>query len=285
MKHFSLDRRVLMTGIGLLIALASALPVQADGHAIDTPETVEVRSGALTLRGLLWRPAGRGPFPAVLFNHGSGPAADPSRPALLGPTFAKQGYLFHYLYRRGAGLSADEGTNSEELMNRAFASKGQEGRNEGQLQLLDIELGDARAGLAFLRAEPRVDARRIVVAGHSFGGQLALLLTERDAQLRAAVVFGAAAASWEASPKLRSRLLAAVGRTSVPVFFIHAANDFSVSSGKALAAEMTRLGKPNRVKIYPTIGKTPSEGHDFVHAGVRAWEPDVFPFLREYVQP
>ncbi len=277
--------RVPMLSISLLIALVSALPVQADGQTLGKPDTVEVRSGALTLRGLLWRPAGQGPFPAVLFNHGSGPATDPSRPAILGPAFAGHGSLFLYLFRGGAGLSADQGTNSEELMNRALAEKGQEGRNEVQLQLLDVELSDVLSGVAFLRAQSQVDARRIAVAGHSFGGQLALLLAEWDAQLRAVVVFGAAAASWDASPKLRSRLLAAVGRTRVPVFFIHAANDFSVSPGKALAEEMTRLGKPNRVKIYPTVGQTPGEGHDFVHLGLATWEPDVFSFLDEHMRP
>ena len=63
----------------LAIGLASGLPAPAVGQALGTPDTVLVQSGALTLRGLLWRPSGRGPFPAVLFNHGSGPASDPSK--------------------------------------------------------------------------------------------------------------------------------------------------------------------------------------------------------------
>src|SRR5947209_20530169 len=36
------------------------------------PQVVEFPSGTLHLRGYLWRPAGPGPFPAVLFSHGSG---------------------------------------------------------------------------------------------------------------------------------------------------------------------------------------------------------------------
>lgn len=268
-----------------VLVLASAQPVQAPGQVLLAPETVVVQSGALTLRGLLWRPSGRGPFPAVLFNHGSGPASDPHKPAILGAAFARHGYVFLYLFRRGAGLSADRGTNSAELMARALAEKGQEGRNELQLQLLEIELSDVVAGLAFLRAHAEVDARRVAVAGHSFGGQLTLLLGERDANVRAAVVFGAAAASWEHSPKLQARLVAAVGRTSAPVFFIHAANDYSVAPGSALAAEMARLGRPHRVKIYPPIGQTPAEGHDFVHVGLSTWEPDVFAFLDERMAP
>ena len=109
-----------------------------------------------------------------------------------------------------------------------------------QLELLDRELGDVQDGLDFLRGRREVDRRRIAVAGHSFGGQLSLLLSERDSTLRAAVVFGAAAGSWEGSPKLRARLVAAVDRTVVPVMFVHAANDYSVAPGKVLAAEMAK---------------------------------------------
>jgi dienelactone hydrolase len=170
-------------------------------------------------------------------------------------------------------------------MDRARAEKGQEGRNELQLQLLETEFSDVLAGLAFLRVRSEVDSRRIAVAGHSFGGQLTLLLAEREAAVRAAVVFGAAAASWAPSPKLQARLLTAVRRTSAPVFFMHAANDFSVEPGKALDAEMTQLGKPHTLKIYPAVGHTPQEGHDFVHLGLSAWEPDVFAFLGQHMRP
>jgi dipeptidyl aminopeptidase/acylaminoacyl peptidase len=71
----------------------------------------------------------------------------------------------------------------------------------------------------------------------------------------------------------------AVGRTPAPVFFIHAANDFSTASGEALAAEMQRLGKPHRLKIYPAVGRTAHEGHNFLYRPEATWEPDVFAFL------
>ncbi len=267
------------------VAFAWAIPIQTKGQPAERPETVVVQSGVLTLRGLLWRPSGRGPFPAVLFSHGSGPAAYPQKPAALGPAFVRHGYVFLYLFRRGAGLSADQGTNSEELMSRALREKGQDARNELQLQLLETELSDVVGGLAFLRGRPEVDSGRTAAAGHSFGGSLTLLLAEREPSLRAAIVFGAAAGSWESSLKLRSRLLAAVGHTNVPIFFIHAANDFSIAPGKALAAEMARLGKPNRVKIYPSIERTAIEGHDFYYMGLSIWEPDVFAFLDERTRP
>jgi dienelactone hydrolase len=275
------NRRMFMA----VLVLGSMLSVRADGQALGAPETVVVPNSALTLRGLLWRPIGSGPFPAVLFNHGSGLQSDLKNPAILGPAFARHGYAFLYLFRRGAGLSADQGTNSGALMARALAQDGQDARNELQLQLQEIELRDVVAGLAFLRGRNDVDARRVAVAGHSFGGQLTLLLTERDTSVRAAVVFGAAAASWESSPKLRARLLAAVGGTDAPVFFIHAANDYSVAPGTALAAEMKRLGKLQRMKIYPSVGQTPAEGHNFVHLSLSTWEPDVFAFLDDRMRP
>jgi dienelactone hydrolase len=109
--------------------------------------------------------------------------------------FARHGYAFLYLFRRGAGLSAGQGTNSAALMTRAFEERGQQGRNQVQLELLDIEINDVTAGLSFLRAQPDVDASRMACVGHSFGGSLALILAERDPGLRAIVLFGAAAGS------------------------------------------------------------------------------------------
>ena len=168
-------------------------------------------------------------------------------------------------------------------MNRALAAKGREGRNQVQLQLLDVEMNDVLAGLAFLRARSEVDTSRVGCVGHSFGGSLALLLTERDPGVRAIVLFGGAAGSWDDSPPLQSRLLAAA-RGKTPVFFAYAANEFSIAPAKVLGAEMTRLGRPNRVQIYSPVGKTATEGHDLVHIAVPTWEPDVFAFLDAYLR-
>jgi hypothetical protein len=48
-----------------------------------------------------------------------------------------------------------------------------------------------------------------------------------------------------------------------------------------LAAEMTRLGKRNQLKIFPPVGRTPGQGHDFVYLRPSEWGPDVFAFLDE----
>jgi dipeptidyl aminopeptidase/acylaminoacyl peptidase len=198
--------------------------------------------------------------------------------------FVRYGYVFLYLFRRGGGLTAGQGTPSGDLMDREFAAKGQEGRNQIQLKLLETdEMDDVLAGLVFLRALPNVDPRRVALVGHSFGGTLTLLAAERDSALRAAMVFSSSGYSWERSPQLRARLLAAVDHLAVPVFLIHAANDYSVAPGEALAAEIARLNKPHRLKIYPPVGRTADDGHNFLNLKVRTWEPDVFGFLDKYM--
>jgi dienelactone hydrolase len=260
------------------------------GQTSGEPETVVVHNGPVTLHALLWHPQGSGPFPAILLNHGSGRSREElerlgpyeRNAEKLGPVFARHGYVFLYLFRRGVGPSADQGVNAVDLMNSEFATHGQEARNTLQLQLLENrEMADAVSGLKFLRALPHVNARDVAAIGHSFGGSLTVLLAEREPNLRAVVVFSGAGYSFDRSPELRARLLAGIDRIAAPVFFIHAENDYSLSSGKVLDAHREQTGKPHRLKIYPPIGHTADDGHDFLHLGVNIWEPDVFAFLDE----
>jgi dienelactone hydrolase len=137
---------------------------------------------------------------------------------------------------------------------------------------------------AALRARADVDVRRIGVVGHSFGGSLSLLMAARDQGIRAAVIFGGAAGSWNGSPMLREHLLDAVRRMSAAALFVHAANDYSTAPGSALAAEMQRLGRPHALKIYPPFGADARSGHNLIFRSVRTWESDVFVFLDAYLR-
>ena len=132
------------------------------------------------------------------------------------------------------------------------------------------------AALAFLKAAPEIDAKRIAIVGHSFGGQLTLLAAERENTVRAAVTFAAAAGSWGRSPELRERLRAAVDKATAPIMLIQAANDYSTAPSQALADELERLHKPYLLKIYPRVGKTPEDGHNFLYLAIPEWEHDVF---------
>lgn len=274
-----------------VILFASMLLSQANQPA--PPQIVEFTSGSLHLKGYLWQPSGAGPFPAILFNHGSGGADATETGGMsmkeaaetLAPVFMKHGYAFFYPCRRGQGLSAGQGKLIQDELKEEETARGVEARQKLQFQLMTgPHLEDTLAALSFLKTVPGIDARRIAVIGHSFGGQLALLDVERDGRLRAAVTFGAAANSWAKSPELRDRLLCAINKANVPIMLIHASNDYDTSAGRELAKELELLHKTHILKIYPADGKTSDEGHNLVYNSIPVWEADVLKFLDENVR-
>ena len=279
-----------------LFTVALAISSAGLAQVAEPPQqnTVEILSGRLHLKGSLWRPAGRGPFPAVVFNHGRSDTARQHHVQLgltlehlaqvLGPVFVRHGFVFLCPCRRGEGPSADQGQFIGDLLQREEAAKGVEARGRLQSALMTSDhLQDALAALSFLKSLPYVDARRVSVSGHSFGGQLALLEASRDRTVRAAVTFGAAAASWDGSPELRDRMIEALSALSAPVMLIQAANDYSLSPSSAMESELLRLSKPHVRKIYPAFGDTQTHGHNFLFFDIARWEQDVFAFLEANV--
>jgi len=105
------------------LVLASALATTAEAKASGGPETVAVHNGSVTLHALIWRPQGRGPFPAILLNHGSGRTPEElerlgpyeQQAYILGPMFARHGYVFMFLFRRGVGRHPGPGWPSPGL--------------------------------------------------------------------------------------------------------------------------------------------------------------------------
>jgi carboxymethylenebutenolidase len=281
----------------LVLAFAFALMCGGTGHSLGAPiapQTIEFRSGNLQLKAFLWKPNGPGPFPAVVFNHGSGgpdaahTAGIPITQAAerLAPVFVRHGYAFFFPFRRGQGLSADQAPFLQDVLQPEETAKGKEAREHLKFVLMTTEqLDDALAALAFLRTLPEIDRHRVAVSGHSFGGQLTLLAAERDSTVRAAVTFAAAAESWERSPELRERLSRAVRNATAPILFIQAANDYSTAVSRDLAAELERLHKPYLMKIYPPVGKSADDGHNLIYTDISLWEDDLFKFLDEGLTP
>jgi carboxymethylenebutenolidase len=271
------------------VALAQTVSPSAPPAA---PQIADVPSGEFHLKGYFWKPAGPGPFPAILFHHGSG-ADDPQYTAGrtmaeaasdLAPIFLRHGYAFFYLCRRGQGLSADQGPFMQDLLKQAEA-RGADARKQLHYQLTTgSQLDDALAGLTFLKGTPDVDPKRIAIVGHSFGGMLTLLSGDHDSTIRAEVAFAAGANSWRASQELRDRTLAAVGKTAAHVMLVYAANDYDTTPGKDISAELDRLHKSHLLKIYPVIGNTSDDGHSLLYLGISEWEPDVFQFLDDNVK-
>ena len=251
------------------------------------PDTVFVQSGNLTLKGLLWRPIGKGPFATVMFCHGSYATDDTihepiNEASVLGPMFAGRGYIYLALFRRGVGLSKGQGLNSADLMENAFIQNGQDGRNEIQLQQLETaQRQDMLAGISYLIRRSDIDRNRLALIGHSFGSSLALLVAEHDTVLKAVIIFSGSARSWNLSPLLRTRLISAVKNITCPIMIIHAQNDYSTTPGYVLDSALNLFHKPHLLKIYPKFGNSANEAHNIIFFSPQTWQADVFKFLKE----
>ena len=246
-------------------------------------DVVSFPSGTLTLEGVVYKPAGNGPFPAVVYNHGSaGGMLSQMAFDSLGPVFARRGWVFFGPYRRGQGLSASAGPYIGDQISAAMKAGGFSAGEATMIRLLSGDhLDDQLAALAWLRTQPFVNRRRVAVAGTSFGGIETLLGAER-ADYCAAVDAAGAAQSWSDTHALHTLMLDAVRRARAPIFFMQAANDYDLSPSRALAAAMKDAGKEFELKIYPPYGKSVEDGHAFGYFGSAVWGEDVFRFLNKH---
>jgi carboxymethylenebutenolidase len=274
--------RLLLLPSALLFALVacSRAPSPSPPPPSPNPVTpassseVAIRSGELTLHGWVFRPEGRAPFPALVYNHGS--EKDPSLDYLgeMAAWFQEHGYVLVLPFRRGSGGS--DGKHWEEGLPPAE----DEGYWPAALAAIEKENDDVASAIAWTKAQPYVDGARVSVAGCSFGGIHTLLAAERPQGLHAAVDFAGASMSWASSPLLQQRLGAAVQHAQVPVFFVQAQNDFDTTPSLTLSQEMDAAHEPNQVEIFPPHGKTHMAGHaHFCNHGMAEWGDDVLAFL------
>jgi dienelactone hydrolase len=271
---------VCIAAAGVSCKTAPARGAARDATPSMLAEEVTFTNGPLTLRGVLYKPAGPGPFPAVLYNHGSAPGMLNSQAFdAIGPQFAARGWVFFGPYRRGQGLSAQAGPYIGDQLDAAQKKGGVPARAAEIVRLLEGDhLSDQLAALAWLRRAAFVRLDAIAVAGNSFGGIETVLGVEREPYCAAVDATGAAE-SWSEAPQLRTTLTRAVRNARAPIFFFQAENDFDLSPTRTLSAAMKDAGKPFEAKIYPPFGSSHRDGHSFAYRGSSIWFDDVFRFL------
>ena len=146
--------------------MAPALPLAADwvAPAYVNPKKfrdVDVRLGysPWVLLGALSLPAGKGPFPAVVLVHGSGPNDQDETVGAVKP------------FRDLAWGLASQGIAvlRYEKRTRTYGEK----MSKLPVTVKEEVIDDAVAGVDFLLENDAVDKTRIVVLGHSLGGTLA----------------------------------------------------------------------------------------------------------------
>lgn len=130
-------------------------------------ERVSFQNADAKLEGTLFRPAGKGPHPAIVLLHGSGPLTRYS----FGPYphfFTSLGFAVLIYDKRGSGSSSGA---------RIDASTGTAMGSSFYPQAL---MGDALAAMRMLQQHPAIDPKRIGFWGSSEGGMLSMQVAARS---------------------------------------------------------------------------------------------------------
>jgi dipeptidyl aminopeptidase/acylaminoacyl peptidase len=137
-------------------------------------DTQEVRfdHGDVRLAGSLFVPRGKGPWPAIVFLHGSGPEGRYAN-RFLADRFARAGIAALIYDKRGVGSSGGDwhGADFEALA------------------------GDAAAAVHLLAADARIRADAIGLHGHSQGGTYAPLVAAQTPEVSFVIASGASGVS------------------------------------------------------------------------------------------
>jgi dienelactone hydrolase len=144
----------------------------------------------VTLEVVLYRPLTEGPFPTLVFHHGS--TGNGSDPSLFGITFTDKtiasyfvdrGWMVAFPQRRGRGASDglyDEGFTANRSGYSCEASRALAGAEHA--------LDDADAIIDWLRLRTDVDVTRMLTGGASRGGILSIAHVERRPDIFLGVV-------------------------------------------------------------------------------------------------
>jgi len=243
-------------------------------------ETVFYPSGKLEIEAYVYKPEGAGPFPVVIYNHGSRIARDKEEMPFVyvGEMLTHSRYMVVVPERRGYGKSDGE----------TFGEAVGEDRGQRFVARVEEETDDVLAAVEFAETLPYADTTRMGVMGWSFGGILSVFAASRSSALHVVVDQAGAALTWNRSPAMQRALKDAAGKIHVPLLGMVAENDATTESVKAVVREAEKHGAIAKLIVYPAFAPRESQGIApghmiFGKEGWRIWETDVQAFLGEYL--
>ena len=256
----------------------SSLPLDArlNEQVIMVPAGDGLRE---TLETTVFRPAGPGPFPLLLMNHGkqAGPARLQPRERFIymATEFVRRGYAVMLPMRAGFARSTG-----------AYHDAGCDmlGNAQGQAR-------DMLAALAYARRQSWVDPQRIVVAGQSYGGMAALALATRMVPgVRGVLNFSGGlrvdmpGCDWQGALAKTFATLGAYNH--IPSLWLYGANDsfFSPALARRLFNSFTGSGGRAELLAY---GPFKRDAHLTLGSrdGVAVWLPATERFLQKIGMP
>lgn len=255
------------------------LPARAQANPQPYRE-VFYSSDGLRIQAYLYVPDGVGPFPAIVYSHGSrdGRERESIPFVFIGRMLARAGCVVLVSERRGYGHS-DGPTWREEAGNDPARV----------VRRLEEEAHDVLAAADYLKSLPIVDPSRMGAMGWSFGGVVTMLATSRSNVFAIAIDQAGGALTWNSNAVMRQALSKAASETTTAVLLQVAKNDRTVLSITTLADILERRGVPHQAILYdafdPQSGGIPgAPGHAIFSAqGAAIWEADVVGFIDKYL--
>jgi dienelactone hydrolase len=246
------------------------------------PDSIYYTSNTLRLKGYIYKPSGKGPFPVCIWNHGS--EKYPDYDEKLAAFWVKQGYIFFKPIR--SGHSDNPGYYICDREKQIRKTKEMEQVQFKQIYALHEKANeDVIAALQWIKKQPYADSNNIVMAGASYGGIQVLLTAEKATGIKCFIAMAPASTIWYKA--WGDSLTEAINRTKRPIFLLQAKNDYSLGPAETLGPILEKKGYPNQYRIFPNRivhgGNIADhkQGHGEFFADPKAWEKEVLKYLKD----